>query len=122
MIRFTKQRKKVLSVIEELGDNATLKNIEQACIKEMDPSTVYRILDCFLQNGMVIKNLNYQGEISYSIFHEHEHFFYCVKCHKKEKIECPVETCEEELEKSGKVVLNHTLRIDGICHPCSLEK
>lgn len=122
-IKATEQRKEIFSLIQKLGDNATLKNIEKASFGKMDNSTIYRTIDFFLEKGIVEKNLNYDGQISYSMFEPHGHYFYCVKCHKKEKIEvCPLEEVKENLEKKGNTILNHVIRLNGICKKCSTLK
>ena len=89
-IKLTKQRKEIFELIDELED-ATFKDIKDNCKNDMDNSTIYRILDLFLEKGLITKNID-DNTIYYSINkHEHKHYIYCVKCHKKQTIEiCPI--------------------------------
>lgn len=118
-LKLTKQRRIVLDLISLLKDEATAKNIASRCINDVDNSTVYRIIDLFMERGLLDKNLNYNNEIYYSLKEEHGHYFTCIKCHKKEKIECPLEVVENKLEvNKGYKILNHTVQIEGICKKC----
>lgn len=122
-LKATNQRKIVVKIVEELGDRATAKNVAEKCEKEVDCSTVYRIIDLFVEKGVFEKNLNYNNEIYYSIKEEHGHYIRCIKCHKKEKIdECPLDIIEKKLEDEGYKVLNHTIQLDGICKECLTQK
>lgn len=113
-LKVTKQRLEILDLINELDDNATIKNIS---IKiKIDNSTMYRIIDLLLKKGVIEKNLNYNDEIYFKIKENHIHYIKCVKCQKKEKIEiCPI----EQIEEKNFIILNHKIEIDGICGECS---
>lgn len=118
-IKNTKQRKMVIIKIDELKDRATFKNISEKLKDSMNSSTIYRIIDMFLERNIIEKIVNYNEEIYYAIKEEHGHYFNCIKCHKKEKIEiCPIEKIESDLETDGYQILNHTIQIDGICKEC----
>lgn len=119
-IKATNQRKFVLDVVKKLDSAATLKNICDKCFHKMDNSTVYRILELFIEKQIFEKNLNYDNEVYYSLKEEHGHYFTCIKCHKKEKIEiCPVDEIEHTLENNkGYKVLNHVVQLNGICNKC----
>ena len=127
-LKLTKQRKIILNTIENLSDNATLKNILKNCEDKINKSTIYRILDIFTEKNIIEKNINYKKEIYYSIKEEHSHYFTCIKCHKKEKLVCPMKEINYEIiEKKGYKILNHSINIDGICLKCqngdkSIEK
>ena len=80
-IKLTKQRKLIFDIIDEYGE-VTFKDIRNKCGNKMNNSTIYRIIELFLNNNVIIKTLN--DEIYYSINkNEHKHYIYCVKCHKK---------------------------------------
>lgn len=118
-IKITEQRKKIYEVIDLLKDNATLKNIENKTKGLLDTSTIYRTLDFFLEKGIIEKSLNYKGEVIYSIFSTHQHYFYCVKCHTREKIKnCPIKQIENDFKKEGNHILLHSLKLEGICKNC----
>lgn len=119
-LRLTNQRMIVLDLINNLKDDATAKNIGHQCKNKVDTSTVYRIIDLFLEKELLQKKLNYNNEIYYSLKEEHGHYFTCIKCHKKEKIsDCPLEIVDERLEhEKGYKVLSHVVQVDGICRDC----
>lgn len=122
-LKSTNQRKKVIKIVDELADMATAKNIAEKCAQTVDYSTVYRIIDLFIEKGVFEKNLNYNNEIYYAIKEEHGHYIRCIKCHKKEKIdECPLDSIEKKLENEGYKVLNHTIQLDGICKECLTDE
>ncbi len=113
-LKVTKQRLEVLNLINELDDNATIKNISNKI--KIDNSTMYRIIELLLEKNVIEKNLNYNDEIYFRIKENHIHYIKCIKCHKKEEIEiCPIENIEEK----GFKILNHKIEIDGICNECN---
>lgn len=119
-LKSTKQREIVLELINKLDFEATAKNIANNCSLNVDKSTVYRIIDLFLEKDVLVKELNCNNEIYYRIKEEHGHYFTCVKCHRREKLnDCPIEKIEEDLEETkGYKILNHTVEITGICDKC----
>lgn len=113
-LKVTKQRLEILNLINELDDNATIKNISNKI--KIDNSTMYRIIELLLEKNVIEKNLNYNDEIYFKIKENHIHYIKCIKCHKKEEIEiCPIENIEEK----GFKILNHKIEIDGICNECN---
>lgn len=113
-LKVTRQRLEVLNLINELDDNATIKNISNKI--KIDNSTMYRIIELLLEKNVIEKNLNYNDEIYFRIKENHIHYIKCIKCHKKEEIEiCPIENIEEK----GFKILNHKIEIDGICNECN---
>lgn len=112
-IKLTKQRKLIFDIIDEY-DEVTFKNIKNKCNNEMNNSTIYRIIELFLDNNIIVKTLN--DEIYYSINkNEHKHYIYCVKCHKKTLINiCPIDS----IKNTGYKVLSHQIQINGICSDC----
>lgn len=113
-LKITKQRLEILNLINKLDDDATIKNISNET--KIDNSTMYRIIELFLEKNIIEKNLNCNDEIYFKIKEKHIHYIKCIKCHKKEKIEiCPIENIEEK----GFKILNHKIEIDGICNDCN---
>lgn len=112
-IKLTKQRRLIFDIIDEYGE-VTFKDIRNKCGNKMNNSTIYRIIELFLNNNVIIKTLN--DEIYYSINkNEHKHYIYCVKCHKKTLINiCPI----NNIKDTGYKVLSHQIQINGICSDC----
>lgn len=119
-LKLTDQRKIVFDLIKRLENNATASNIVSACANEVDYSTVYRIINMFLEKGIIEKKLNYADEIIYAFKEEHGHYFTCVKCHNKEKLmECPLDSVDQHLEQQkGYKIISHTVEVHGICKKC----
>lgn len=113
-IKLTKPRKQIFEIIDNLED-ASFKDIEDKCKNSMNKSTIYRVLELFLEKEIITKNID-NNNITYSINkNEHKHYIYCVKCHKKTNIEiCPI----EEIESKGYKLLSHQIKINGICPTC----
>lgn len=123
-LKETKQRKKIIEVIDKLQDNSTITNIINNCKNDMNVSTIYRVIDSLLENNIIETNLNYNNELYYSKKEEHGHYFTCIKCHKREKInDCPLEKTDKYLEENkGYTILNHIVQIEGICKKCKRDK
>ena len=115
-IKCTKQREKVLSIINEKP--VTIKEILDSK-EDIDTSTVYRILELFLEKELIIKIVD-GSEVYYAVNDTHSHYVNCIKCHKKEKINyCYMEKMEDKIEKDlGYTLVSHNLIIDGICPKC----
>ena len=117
-LKITNQRKQILSIINELNDNATIKNIIKNS-KDIDKSTIYRIIELLINKNIIDKDININNEIFYYINESHSHYVTCVKCHKKEKIDiCPFDKINKDLTKNGYQILTHKIEIMGICKKC----
>ena len=117
-LKITKQRKQILSIINELNDNATIKNIIKNS-KDIDKSTIYRIIELLINKNIIDKDININNEIFYYINESHSHYVKCAKCHKKEKIDiCTFDKINKDLTKNGYQILTHKIEIMGICKKC----
>ena len=76
-LKITKQRKQILSIINELNDNATIKNIIKNS-KDIDKSTIYRIIELLINKNIIDKDININNEIFYYINESHSHYVTCV--------------------------------------------
>lgn len=114
-IKLTKQRKKIYQTVELLKE-AELKDIQKECHGEMDNSTIYRIVELFVEKGIFIKNLDNDLNICYIInSNEHKHYINCIKCHQKTEIDfCPA----DKVNDLGYELISHQIQINGICHNC----
>lgn len=116
-IKYTKQREKIYNIIKD--NPITMKEILDK--KDgIDTSTVYRIIEMFLEKNIVIKIVD-AAEIYYAINEEHSHYVNCIKCHKKEKINyCFIHNMEKQIAKDlGYTLVSHNLIIDGLCPTCN---
>lgn len=112
-LKITKQRIELLNMINILDEDATIKNISAKL--KIDISTIYRIIDIFLEKNIIEKNINYENKIYYKIKENHKHYIKCIKCHKKIEIEfCPIEKFDDNRFK----IINHKVEIEGVCSNC----
>ena len=115
-IKYTKQREKVFNIIKD--NPVTIKEILNKK-EDMDTSTVYRILEMFIEKNLIIKMID-NNEVYYAVNDLHSHYVNCIKCHKKEKINyCFMDKMEKQITKDlGYTLVSHNLVIDGICPKC----
>lgn len=112
-LKVTKQRVDVLKSIIKLEDNSTINNIISNC--NIDKSTVYRILNTFVKNNIIIKDINYNNDDYYMLKSNHKHYIKCIKCNKMKLLdECPFDS----ITVSDYEIINHSLKIEGICKEC----
>lgn len=112
-LKITKQRKEIIDIILELKNSATISNIIKKA--SMNKSTVYRIIDILVKNNILVKQINYDNNDYYVINEYHKHYIKCIKCNKiKELDNCPFDS----INISGFEVINHSLKIEGICEDC----
>jgi Fur family ferric uptake transcriptional regulator len=108
-IKITKPRLKILN---QLNNYITIKELCDLN-KDINKSTIYRILDLFLKEN-IIKIDIINNEKNYIInTNDHIHFINCIKCNKIEKIDiCPLK------EKKDFKIVSHNISIEGICKDC----
>lgn len=117
-LKLTNQRKKIYNTILN-SNNITIKEIINNN-KDIDTSTIYRIIKVLLEHNIIIKDINYDNEIYYITNHTHNHYINCIKCHKKIEIEkCPITEVENTLKNNGFHIINHKIEINGICDTCN---
>lgn len=116
-IKYTKQREQVFNIIKD--NPKTIKEILNDK-GDIDTSTIYRIIEMFLEKNLVIKIVD-STEVYYAINEEHSHYVNCIKCHKKEKINyCFMHDMEKQITKDlGYTLVSHNLIIDGLCPSCN---
>lgn len=124
-LRNTKHRNSIFEVIEQNGQPITAEAIYLKLKEDgvsISLSTVYRVLDAFVDKGMIIKtNITDDNKALFEIKHpEHKHHLLCVKCRKMMSVDgCPLEEYEKMLEKKlGFSIKGHNLEMYGLCHSC----
>ena len=123
--KITKTGLKVLEIIKNSPAPITVKDIIKKLSEQnisVWPSTVYRILDRFLQNGDINKVTMINDSTVYYEFshHEHLHIAYCLNCKKRQEIHtCPISKLESDiLDSSGFEVTEHKIELYGYCKEC----
>jgi Fur family ferric uptake transcriptional regulator len=125
-IKWTKQREIVLTVLENLCDPqraaeiylTTERSGQTVCL-----STVYRILELYVQRGLVNKlNIMNQDTAVYEFNRlKHKHYAVCMRCRKIITLEsCPMNEFFQELGDNDFQILGHTLEVYGYCKDCRM--
>ncbi len=123
-IKRTKQRESVLSILESSEKPLSATDICSRMGKGGDTawmSTVYRILELFLQKGIVIKTNMMNNEMAvYELNRfKHKHYAVCINCHKIITMDnCPMEKFIPKLDEEDFYVMGHNLEIFGFCRDC----
>jgi Fur family ferric uptake transcriptional regulator len=118
-IKNTKQRHLVYNVVLESNEDATIRYIYDKVGSEVDMTTIYRIIELFVNKSLFNKCLDYKGDIYYTVnSFNHRHFINCIRCHKKQEINfCPIKNIGQNIEDYE--IVNHNLEINGICKKCN---
>ncbi|MFT3983091.1 MAG: transcriptional repressor [Lachnospiraceae bacterium] len=123
-IKKTRQRESVLSVLENSDKPLSAVNICSQIEKSGGAawmSTVYRVLELFVEKGIAIKINVMNSEMAmYELNRfKHKHYAVCVNCRKIIAMDnCPMEKFIPKLEDENFQVLGHNLEIFGLCKDC----
>lgn len=127
-IKKTKQRACVLSVLERSDSPLSAMEICKQTENEdctVWLSTVYRILELFVKENVVLKTTITDSEMSlYELNrNQHRHYAVCLNCHKVVELDnCPLEKFVPELAESDFHILGHKLEMYGYCKDCDENK
>ena len=122
-LKTTPARLAVLSFLSENANPLTADGIfDHLKIEhgQVDRATIYRILEVFLQKG-IIKRLKLDEQRShYELVGEDHHHLICESCGKIEDIsDCNISELENEIVLKKKfLVKRHSLEFFGICTSC----
>lgn len=123
-IKRTRQREKVLRILKSSGKPLSAADISFQMEKSGDGawlSTVYRILELYVNKGIVIKTNMVNNEMAlYELNrYQHKHYAVCINCHKIITMDnCPMEKFIPKLEDEDFYVTGHNLEIFGFCKDC----
>ena len=122
-LKTTKQRQAILALIEESGGAVSAEEIYEK-MREAFPkvavSTVYRNLERFEANGLIVRENLSDGRLRFSPASHHEHYLVCTECGRKLALpDCPLEEVEKTLsQQTGFLISGHSLSLYGICPQC----
>lgn len=124
-LKFTAHR---LAVYDTLQNSLTSLTAEQIYLElkkgdsGINLSTVYRILDSFVEKQLVTPTrLMGGGKALYEInTHAHQHFLMCTGCLRKIEIAtCPLNQFEQKMaHDTGFQIQSHRLELYGTCPEC----
>lgn len=120
-IKVTRQRREIYNIVK--SNPSTLKEIIKKKTNDVDLSTLYRIIELFIEKEIFIKNVDKKGNVYYIVNEENTHYINCVKCHKKVKINyCPIDEIAKHIyNEVGYTLISHNMMFDGICSKCSTK-
>lgn len=123
----TKPRIYVLAILKQTEKMLSAQEIHEQLIKNGEKanlSTVYRILDAFVEEGLLIKNHYRDESITYFEILDEENkdvnTAVCLSC----KVRSPLEgglVNDEKIENNGFKVSSHRVEVYGYCSDCSKE-
>lgn len=124
-IKNTRQRILTLDILTRAETPQSAEHIYLQ-IKKIDStislSTVYRVLEVFIEKGLATKIEGLQGgRASFELNHlQHRHHLTCVGCQRIVVIEgCPLEGYVDTLEKTTSfTITGHRLEMYGLCAKC----
>jgi Fur family ferric uptake transcriptional regulator len=127
-IKNTTQRRRVIEYLIACKEPVTAESIYIALFEDdayedkVNLSTVYRILDLFVKQSIVLRNsFGNEHKSTYEFNRrEHKHHLICVKCNKVTSIKgCPLKAYEQDLgNQTHFKILEHRLEIFGVCPSC----
>ena len=123
-IKRTKHRKSVYSVLEQSATPVSAPEIFSQVQGEDASvwlSTVYRILDCFVSEGLVLKTTVMDSTMAFYELNrqQHRHYAVCVNCRRViELVNCPMEKFVPEIAESDFHILGHKVEMYGYCKDC----
>ena len=128
-VKKTKQRACVLALLEAaetpLSAAELFLRARQGGDASLSLSTVYRILDHFVEKGLAAKTAVLDGGTAlYALDrHQHRHYAVCVSCRRVVALEsCPMEALTPELSENGFHVLGHRVELYGYCGDCDIKR
>jgi Fur family transcriptional regulator, ferric uptake regulator len=126
-IKVTKGRISILQILLSNEDAVSVDYIFEQCKARglsIDLSTVYRTMEILEGKNIVDKFNLGEGKYNYKLKKEvHKHTLECSLCHKEVEIDCPMVQIEQIIKnRTGFTLMEHDLRIKGICEDCKKQK
>ncbi len=126
MLKKTKTREMVLALLESNVSPISASEIfEKLAENNITLSSIYRTLDTFTKNNMVLKEANPQGVAMYTLKKDkHTHILECKECHKKTKLDyCPYHKANESIKSKHEFIADEeNIIIYGRCKDCANHK
>lgn len=116
----TKTRILVLETIKKIGKDFKASDILKKLDKKVGRATIYRTLDYFLKENLIIKTDLSTYSYNETCLNDNHFYLKCSKCHKLQHVDC---NCILEFDKhvQNKHHFNideRNLIINGLCKDC----
>ncbi len=124
-LRNTRQRRMACAVLQEAEQPLSAETLYLRMRSEdaaVNLSTVYRLLEAFVEKGLVERTgTTDNAKVLYELAsHVHHHHLRCLGCQRIAVVEgCPLEAYEKKLERETRFhVTGHRLELIGYCAAC----
>jgi Fur family transcriptional regulator, ferric uptake regulator len=122
-LRFTSQRNLVFDIMSKNPKPLTADEIYLLYLErdEISLSTIYRILELFLEKEIITKTLlTENNKACYVLKHGHKHLLVCLNCKKITEVkDCPVHHFEDAIQDATQFkITSHKLELYGLCPQC----
>lgn len=120
----TKQKDLILNVIKNINYEFTIKDLYEKLDDKVGLTTIYRLVDKLVDEGVLIKNISKDNITYYQYLEscdEKNHFFLkCDNCGKLDHIDCDcIDELSNHIIKHHKFELNRDhIIINGLCEKC----
>lgn len=126
MLKKTKTREEILTLFETNTTPLTANGIYNALKdKNITLSSIYRTLETFTNENILIKNIDPKGIALYTRKQEkHSHYLECKNCHSKVELGyCPYHKINDDInDEFNFEVDEHNVVIYGTCKDCNNNK
>ena len=119
----TRTRESIIKLLKSVNTPMSASDIFNSLKdKDITLSSIYRTLDTFYKENMLIKDLDHNGTAIYTLHKDtHEHYLECKECHKKIKLDfCPYHKINSTIKKEYDFLVDEkNLVIYGLCKDCN---
>jgi len=127
-LKRTKSREAVMAALEKETLPVTALYLFEKLQTGKEPvwlSTVYRVLESFVERNAVLKIMPTDSTMAVYQWnrHEHTHYAVCVDCHSMVPVkDCPFEYVAPPVTGGDFHIVGHNLEIYGYCDKCFRKK
>lgn len=127
-LRATPARIAVMKLLENTNSPVDVQMIKDYLDKERietDPATVFRIVNMFMEKGLVKQISFNEGKFRYELASKPEHHhLICTSCGNVESFsDCNIPALENDInKKKGFIVKSHSLEFYGLCVDCRKKR
>lgn len=125
-LKKTRQRQLVWETLEGADAPMTVPDISARLERlgtPVSPSTIYRILDQFVERGALLKTIvTESGQAMYEVNGQsHRHYAVCLACNRIIPLDhCPLESFRPQLDEQSFQITGHRIQMHGFCEGCRL--
>ncbi len=126
MLKNTKTRTRVKDILESSKVPMTPSDIyENLKSEDITLSSIYRTLEAFTKEEIVLKANDQKGTALYTIkSNDHCHYLECKNCHEQIKLDyCPYHNINHQINKKYKFEVDeNNVVMYGLCNKCQNKK